>query len=123
MEEEKSVKKVRNLTILAAAVYIVFGLIMFLWPSEMLSLVGIILGLISLVFGIVRLVLYFTKDRFAAMIAYDLVIGILFSVLGVLVLIFHNSVVSYLSVVFGIFLLIGSIIKVQNAVEDRKSVV
>lgn len=115
--DESLIKKVRNLTILASAVYFILGLTMYLWPDEMWSLIAIILGIISLVLGIVRLILYFTKDRFAAMIAYDLVIGILFTVLGVLILIFHGQVMDYIAVVFGIFLLLGSIIKVQNAID------
>ena len=84
------------------------------------SLVCIILGVISLVFGIYKLILYFRKTSLEAAMAYDLAVGILFTVLGVIVLVFQAKVLEILPIIFGIFLLISSIMKVQNAVDVKR---
>ena len=52
--------------------------------------------------------------------AYDLAVGILFTVLGVIVLVFQAKVLEILPIIFGIFLLISSIMKVQNAVDVKR---
>ena len=98
-EVDKKSKHLRGMSILVSFIYIAFGLLLVIFPTQMANLVCILLGVISLVFGIVRLTKYFTKSKEEAAMAYDLVVGILFIALGVVVLVFQKGVLSILPIV------------------------
>lgn len=117
MQEAKKIKWIYSIM---SVVYIVAGLALIIWPSFMEGMICTILGIVAIVFGIIRLINYFVGDKFEALMRYDMVIGIFLVGLGLFVLIFPGVVISFLPVVFGLFLILSSLVKLQNAVDLKR---
>ncbi len=120
MISSEIVRKMRNLSILITAVYLVFGLVLFLFPERVEAMIGVIVGTAGLIIGIYRLIMYLIRRNKGDMIAYDLIGGICITVLSVLCLIRRNEIGTYAAVLFGMLLLIGSSLKIQYAVDLHK---
>jgi uncharacterized membrane protein HdeD (DUF308 family) len=105
---------------LISAIYIVFGLLLLIFPDTMKNLICILLGIAALAIGIIKLIIYFRKNRLEAALAYDMALGIIFVILGIIILIFQGKVLEILPVVFGIFILISSLMKIQTAADIRR---
>ncbi len=118
--EKEEIGKVKKTGFLASAVYLLFGILLIVFPDKMQILVCVILGGVFLAVGIVKLILYFKKDKLEAAMAYDLALGIIFIVIGILILIFRNRVLQLLPVIFGIFLFISSLLKVQKSADIKR---
>lgn len=113
-------KEAKRTYFIIAAIYLLMGIILTIWPGFMAGVITTVLGVVSIVIGIIRLIEYFTGDRYAAIFKYDMVIGILFIGFGLFALIWPGVIVSILPVIFGIFLIVSSLIKLQNAVDLKR---
>ena len=120
MQEDTILKKVRNLTLLIGVIFVVLGIALIAKPERMGNLLGFLLGLLCFGLGIYRLVVYFRHQRLVSYLATDLFLGVGLAVLGFICLIFHNQVMTYVTVIFGMFLILGSVVKMQNAINLQK---
>ena len=116
MREDKILKQFRTTSILQAVIFIVAGIALIAKPVQMGNLLGFILGALCFGLGIYRLVVYFRHQRLEALLDTELFWGIGLAVLGFICLLYHNQVLTYVTVIFGIFLIAGSVIKVQNSI-------
>lgn len=117
MELINTFKKSYNIV---SILYILFGLVMLIWPKSFSVAICYAFGIITIIYGIVHLINYFVKDNMAALFRYDLVIGVIGVILGIFVLIRPVFILSILPFVLGIFLLFSSIMKLQNAVDLKR---
>ena len=120
MQEDKILKRVRNLTILQAVIFIVAGIALIANPERMSNLLGFLLGALCFGLGIYRLVIYFRHQRLESYLATELFLGVGLAVLGFVCLLYHGQVMSYVTVIFGLFLIAGSVIKMQNCMILQK---
>ncbi len=116
-ENKKELKTVRNVTLIFAVIFAVVGVLLLLIPFAIYEFLGYLLGAFAIGFGVYRLVLYFMRNKSASLLAVDLFSGILLAAFGVACLTMHAKVTGYTSVVFGLLLIAGSIIKFQNAID------
>lgn len=114
------IKEAKKIYYAVAVVYFLLGIVLMIWPTEMAGIITTVLGIISLVIGIIRLIAYFTGDRYASIFRYDMVVGLLFIGLGLFTLIWPKVIISVLPVIFGLFLIVSSLIKLQNAVDLQR---
>ena len=117
MQQEELLKKVRLVTIVFAAVYILMGIAMIAFQLQFKSVLGIVLGIAACAFGAFRLFTYFKKSRNETLIATDLFIGTVFLLLGIICLVKHSVVLDFVELVFGLMLFAGALIKIQNAID------
>lgn len=115
-----TLKKIRNLTFIIAGILIVIGIALMAAPAVMNNVLGFLLGAISFCLGIYRLVVYFRLQRIESVIATDLFLGILFAVIGFVCLIYHGQMITYGPLIFGLFLIFGCVIKIQDAMILQK---
>ncbi|WP_343207892.1 HdeD family acid-resistance protein [Anaerolentibacter hominis] len=106
--------------VVVAVLYMLFGLVLLIWPEMSLMTICYSFGVITIVFGIVRLIGYFVKDSFVSAFRYDLVIGVLAVAAGIFILIKPDFIASILPVVLGIFIIVSSMIKLQNALDLKR---
>lgn len=114
---ESIFKQVRNITLLFGAIDIALGVLLILFTEQMSSLIWIILGVASLALGVYRVLRFLNVQRFETVLATELYTGIFFLVFGVLALVHQAFVVEHMVFIFGILLLAGSVIKIQNAID------
>ena len=96
---------------ISAILGIVLGAALLVWPQTSMQTFCYVLGTCSVVLGLVKIVMYFMKDRLANLMQPDLVVGISALAFGIFVLVKSEFVLSFLPFLTGVFLLLGAVIK------------
>ncbi|MDO5422898.1 MAG: DUF308 domain-containing protein [Eubacteriales bacterium] len=105
---------------ISAVAGIILGLAMLVWPETSMQTFCYTLGAVAVIFGLVKIVMYFTKDRMENLMQPDLVVGITATAFGAFVLLKSEFVLSILPFFTGVFLLIGAILKLQAALDLKR---
>lgn len=112
-------QRFRNQTLFRAAATIVAGLVMVIFPSMTQKTIAYVLAVVLVLFGLFRLLRYFHKtDRdgdgdLEYSSPVDFVVGVVFIVLAGLV---AKMFISIIPIVFGIFILICGVLKLEQGI-------
>ncbi len=105
--------------IVSSILFVIFGLLLMIFPEISLSTIGTLIGCAMIVFGIFKVIGYFSKDLFRLAFQYDLAFGILLGVLGVIILMRPEKMMSFLCAALGIAILTDGLFKIQIAVDSK----
>ena len=94
--------------IVMSVLFCAAGVIFIALPEFSSEIMGICVGIALIIFGAVKLVGYFSKDLFRLAFQYDLEFGILMIVLGAVVLINPEKLMSVICVAIGIHISMDS---------------
>ncbi len=97
-----------------------FGIVLIVLPDVSAKILGIICGTIAIVFGCVRLVGYFSKDLYRLAFQYDLPLGILLVALGVIMLTRPDSLITFICISTGLYILTDSLFRMHISAEARR---
>ena len=87
------------------------GLVLLLIPGTLNKLIGILIGVALLAVGIIAIVKYIKeKDNGSSL---NLVSGILYSVLGVIIIIYPYSIINLVTICLGVYLVINGLLKLK----------
>ena len=111
--DEEVLKKIRNATLLISVFYLAAGILLIVFNSQVRDVIGYAIGAAATAIGVWRLILYAASHRKKSLLATDLF------ALGILCLIFQAHMVDYAAIIFGILLLAGSAVEIQNAIDLR----
>lgn len=106
--------------IVLSAVLCVLGLVLILFPEFSASMLGVACGIVLILFGIVKLVGYFSRDLYRLAFQYDLASGCLLILLGIVMLLRPDSLLNFICVALGIYILTDGLFKIQIAVDARR---
>lgn len=106
--------------IVISVLFCVAGLGIVLWPISSAGIVGILFGIAMLVFGLIKLIGYYSKDLFRLAFEYDLQLGGLLCILGILTLLRKTDVTGFVCIAFGVSVIADSLFKIRIA-RDAKS--
>ena len=106
--------------IVLSAVLCVLGLVLILFPEFSASMLGVACGIVRILFGIVKLVGYFSRDLYRLAFQYDLACGCLLILLGAVMLLRPDSLLNFICVALGIYILTDGLFKIQIAVDARR---
>lgn len=97
----------------------VLGILLITAPVLSKALLGSCCGILFLLFGAVKLVGYFSKDLYRLAFQHDLTLGILLLILGGVILVRPESLMLFICITFGIFMVIDGLLKIQVAGQSR----
>ncbi len=117
LRHEDLLKKVKLITIIVGALYILIGIGMIAAPELLQTIMGLVLGIALAAIGAQRLYVYFKVKRETSLLATDLYVGIILVILGVVFIAKRKGVMDFAHVVYGILIVFGCIIKLQNALD------
>ena len=106
--------------IVLSAVLCVLGLVLILFPEFSASMLGVACGIVLILFGIDKLVGYFSRDLYRLAFQYDLACGCLLILLGAVMLLRPDSLLNFICVALGIYILTDGLFKIQIAVDARR---
>ena len=106
-------------SLLTAILAILVGLTLIFLPSVSNKIVGIIMGVVILLFGINAVYKYFHRDG-AKIYSLNIVFGVLYSILGVVIILYPFSVMEFVTVCLGIFVIINGATKINYGVWLKK---
>lgn len=117
---EKTIRAAKASYIAMSIVFSVFGVLLMLFPSVSVSMVGVIAAIMLIAFGIVKLIGYFSKDLYQLAFQFDLAFGVLLMVLGVVVLVSPDRALTFLCIIMGIAILADGLFKLQSSLDARR---
>ena len=106
--------------IVMSVMFCIAGALFIALPDISITMIGISMGIAMIVFGIVKLVGYFSRDLFRQAFQFDLELGILLLVLGLIVLIRPDDLMTFICIVLGISILTDGLFKVQIALDSKR---
>lgn len=115
-----NIKNIRNTMIGSAALCIVLGLIMLFFPQITSMAVCIMFGIALAICGAVKIAGYFSDVDLGYMFHFDLMLGILQLVVGILLLFHPGAIMVAIPIVLGISLLTDGVLKAQLALDIKR---
>ena len=106
--------------IVMSVMFCIAGALFIALPDISITMIGISMGIAMIVFGIVKLVGYFSRDLFRLAFQFDLELGILLLVLGLIVLIRPDDLMTFICIALGISILTDGLFKVQIALDYKR---
>ena len=113
-------QQAKRFYILLSSVLILLGLVVTIWPLQSLYTICCLIGGVSILFGVAKLVSYFTKDSTGLAFQFDLVMGALALVFGIILCFHPGNVLSLLQLLIGLFILIDGLLKLHTALDARR---
>ena len=113
---KKSIENVYNkmviFSIISAIITIIVGIVLLFLPNLSNKVVGIITGVIFIIFGLTTAYKYLKRDG-AKIYSLNLVFAILYLILGLVIIIFPFSVIEFVTVCLGLFLVVNGATKIN----------
>lgn len=106
--------------IILSTLFCVLGVLVMAMPQATLSVLHWVLGGFLILFGAVKLVGYFSKDLYRLAFQYDMALGALLLVLGVITLARPALTLDLLCVMLGVPLLADGLFRVQMALDAKR---
>ncbi|MBR6228610.1 MAG: DUF308 domain-containing protein [Eubacterium sp.] len=102
--------------IVLAVAYIVLGVVLIMYPSQVQKLISYLLAIALIAVGIVNLIQYVKLDSTQLIHSYDLCIGFSTIIGGVLIIINVDRFSQLIFIVMGFMILVSGVLKLQNSV-------
>lgn len=101
--------------IVISAVLGLLGIFLMRQPDISTAAVGTAAGVLLVIFGIIRLIGYFSRDLYRLAFQFDLAVGILLLILGIILLTKPQDLLHFLCVVTGMYVTADGLMKLQTA--------
>ena len=105
--------------LLLSALLILAGVGLTFFSDTFYPILAVLLGILFLVFGAVKLAGFFSKDPYQLVFESDLVFGILYLALDLLLLFRPAHTMAFFGIVFGLMLLADGLTRVRIALDAR----
>lgn len=113
-------EKIRNTLIATAILYLICGIIMLFFPTNVINFACYLIGIIFIFVALSGIIMYLKTEIKTAFNSFTLVMSIIFGAFGVYVLLNPKIFASFLPIVMGIFLLVDSVSKLSMAFDLKK---
>lgn len=116
----KQVRMARDGYILISVIFYICGITYMVLPSIPPLAVCIISGIILIAYGIVKIIGYFSDDRYCLAFQYDLACGLFLIALGIIILACNMRICQHLSTGLGLLILLDALLKIQISKDAQK---
>ena len=117
--EKKSLKTYKTLAIVLSVVTMALGLVMICWPNISAVAICYLMGAVCIVIGIYEIIRYFDLGLIGVLFRYDLFLGIMSVLAGILLVLHPDGGVVILPVVLGFYIILASVFSIQISTEAR----
>ncbi|MBE5960521.1 MAG: hypothetical protein E7256_03900 [Lachnospiraceae bacterium] len=116
----RQLKIVKNAYSFLAVGLVILGAVLLIFPKITVGFICKSIGIVLLICGMIKVLGYFTKDRFELAFQFDLGLGIASMIIGLIMLVQTGHVIEAVSTFLGIFILIDAALKIQTAIEAKR---
>ena len=117
--EKKSLKTYKTLAIVLSVVTMALGLVMICWPNISAVAICYLMGAVCIAVGIYEIIRYFDLGLIGVLFRYDLFLGIMSVLAGILLVLHPDGGVVILPVVLGFYIILASVFSIQISTEAR----
>lgn len=119
MKHANILKEVKITHLVVSALLFLAGILLVAWADIALLAVRLMVSIGFLVIGAVRILGYFTNDLYRLAFQYDLATGALSAILGILIFIYPDNLMTILPFGVGIYVLLDALLKLQTAFDAK----
>lgn len=118
---KEMLKKIKSNMILSSGLCAALGVVLVLWPGLSVQLVCKAVGVVLIVCGLLRLISFFIEHDSSMYTQSNLILGIVFAVVGIWIVANPGRVLSLIPIIVGILIVIHGISNLQQALTLCKS--
>lgn len=115
LEKKNKNVEVNDKNLTKSLIILLIGFILILMPDTLNKIVGILVGLFFLILGLIGIYKY-VEQKTDSM---ELVTGILYAVLGAIIMLYPHSIIRLVAICLGVYLLISGLIKVKMGISFK----
>ena len=112
----KLLKKLKTNVVISAALCILLGIVLVVWPGLSMQIVCTAIGAVLLIGGGVRLAAYFTAKDGSVYSQMNLIMGIILAVVGIWILLQPDKVLAIIPIIVGIVIALHGVNNLQQAI-------
>ena len=112
-------KRIKALYITISILSLLAGIALVIWPGASVITICYVVGSAAILVGAVRLAGYFSKDSYNLNFQFDFAMGLVFLILGTVLIFHHGDTVAVLHFSVGILVLVDSVFKLQTALDAK----
>lgn len=109
--------KLKNLSVITIVASFIIGLVLIIKPGEALQVVSLITGVTMITLGAGAWLFYFLKDKSMFMA----VLGTIAIISGIIVCVKYKSIISFMLIIFGGFLIVSGIVDLISAIDIKRT--
>lgn len=114
------IKNFKNMYSILTICLILVGAVLLIAPGIALDVVCIIFGIYMIIYGAVKIMGYFAKDAYQLAFQFDLALGIVITIVGIVFVCRTARVVQLLSTCIGIVMLVDATFKIQTSIDSKR---
>ena len=114
------IKNFKNMYSILTICLILVGAVLLIAPGIALDGVCIIFGIYMIIYGAVKIMGYFAKDAYQLAFQFDLALGIVIAIVGIVFVCRTARVVQLLSTCIGIVMLVDATFKIQTSIDSKR---
>lgn len=116
----KQLKRIKGLYSLLSLAMVVVGLLLLIFPGMAMEMIYRLAGVIFIILGVVKIMGYFSKDIFQLAFQFDLAIGIILIILGIILFCKPMRMIEIGTGVFGVLMLVDALLRIQTTIDAKK---
>lgn len=105
--------------VIMSLAFCLIGLLFIARPEASAILIGRALGIAMIIFGVIKMIGYFSKDLFRLAFQYDLELGILLLLLGIIAVTETIDVMNFIFIAVGVAIMIDALFKTRIAFDSK----
>ena len=117
---QKMFKKNGWLSILISLIFALIGAILVWKPNEIVAIISYIIGAILIIIGIGKIINFVSSKGEYDLYQYDMILGILAIILGIVAIIYSSAIAIFLNIVIGIWITYTALIRLSVALKVKK---
>lgn len=114
-------KEAGYLSILCSVLFLILGIMLIINPEIIAQVVFYIIGGIFIVLGISKMISYYISKNKDDFYNYNSVVGIMYLLLGLFIIIFGPAIISFFSVIIGVWIIANGINKINFSFKMKDS--
>lgn len=119
-KKNSMLKRVRENYYVAGIAYAILGIGMLIVPESINGIMSYLLGGIMVFYAIIALIRFFVAGN-KDLMQMDFIVGALMAIAGIIIIFIPAFVIDLLPLFFGVLLIFGSIINLQDAIDLKKT--
>ncbi len=116
---ENMYKRMIMYSIITAILTMITGIVLLLVPELSGKVLGVIVGIIFLIAGINSIYKYFHREG-AKLYNLNLIFGVIYAVLGVVIILIPSSVIEFITVCLGLYMIVNGASKINYGLWLKK---
>lgn len=107
-------KQARSFSIVTIIASVIFGVVLLLFPEQSIKYISIAFGAVLILLGLAAVIQFFVKSANA----FVLSLGIIVMIFGVIICAKYKTIVSFVELLFGLFLLFSGIVDFVTSLQS-----